>query len=384
VAVERQPARLAGLDGVRGLAALFVVVHHCWLMSFPGYPANSGPAWTGFLVYGHLAVVVFIVLSGFSLGVAPARHGWRLDGLRRYAVRRARRILPAYWAALLFSLVIAWTLGPQPASGPPTAKSVVVYGLLLQDVIKAPTPNGTFWTIAIEAQLYLVLPVLLLIVRRAGAAAMLAAVLLSVLAIGMLAPAEALMRLAPQFAVGFALGLVTAGVLRPGAPHLPWHWFAFGAGLPVVAVIVVQGPVWTVGHYFWIDLASMPAIALLLARVAAGRPAALVEFLDTPAIRGLGSFSYSLYLTHAPIIVAIARRLVEPNVAAGVPSFLVTLAIGVPTALIFARLFAAAFERPFPRQFRFAFPVVRRWGLGPGRLAGAGRPRTVAPVDRAG
>ena len=108
--------RLTGLDGVRGLAALYVVVHHCWLMSFPGYPANSGPAWTGPLVYGHFAVVVFIVLSGFSLAIAPARNGWRLDGLGRYAVRRARRILPPYWVALVFSLVIAWTLGPQPAN----------------------------------------------------------------------------------------------------------------------------------------------------------------------------------------------------------------------------------------------------------------------------
>ena len=54
--------RLAGLDGIRGLAALFVVLHHCYLMSFPGYPHNTGPAWLAWLLYGHLAVVVFIAL----------------------------------------------------------------------------------------------------------------------------------------------------------------------------------------------------------------------------------------------------------------------------------------------------------------------------------
>src|SRR5919197_1544243 len=127
-------ARLAGLDGIRGLAALFVVLHHCWLMSYPGYPANTGPVWSGWLIYGHLAVVVFIVLSGFSLAVAPARNGWRLDGLGRFAFRRAWRILPPYWPALVYSLIIAWTLVPQPYSGPPTGKSVLIYGLLLQDV----------------------------------------------------------------------------------------------------------------------------------------------------------------------------------------------------------------------------------------------------------
>ncbi|HEY2948957.1 MAG TPA: acyltransferase family protein, partial [Micromonosporaceae bacterium] len=80
MAAPRERARLVGLDGIRGLAALFVMVHHCWLLSYPGYPANTGPAWTGWLLYGHLAVVVFIVLSGFSLAVSPARHDWQLGG----------------------------------------------------------------------------------------------------------------------------------------------------------------------------------------------------------------------------------------------------------------------------------------------------------------
>ena len=71
--------RVVGLDGIRGLAALYVVVHHCWLLTFHGYPANTGPVWLGWLLYGHLAVVVFITLSGFSLAVSPARNGWQLD-----------------------------------------------------------------------------------------------------------------------------------------------------------------------------------------------------------------------------------------------------------------------------------------------------------------
>jgi peptidoglycan/LPS O-acetylase OafA/YrhL len=113
--------RLAGLDGIRGLAALFVVLHHCWLSAFPGYPANTGPAWTGWLLYGHFAVVVFIVLSGFSLAVSPARSRWQLGGLGRFAQRRAWRILPPYWAALVVSLLIAWTVIPPSDEPEPTA-----------------------------------------------------------------------------------------------------------------------------------------------------------------------------------------------------------------------------------------------------------------------
>ncbi len=137
------------------------------LSVFPGYPQMTGPWWAGWMIYGHLAVVVFIVLSGFSLAVGPARHGWRLDGLGRYAHRRAWRILSAYWPALVFSMLMAWVFVPQPGEGAPTARSAVVYGLLVQDVTGAPSPNGAFWSIAIEAQLYVLLPLLFLLSAQA-------------------------------------------------------------------------------------------------------------------------------------------------------------------------------------------------------------------------
>ena len=50
----------------------------------------------------------------------------------------------------MFSLVIAWTVVPQPGSAPPDAKSVVVYGLLLQDIFGSPGPNGAFWSLILS------------------------------------------------------------------------------------------------------------------------------------------------------------------------------------------------------------------------------------------
>src|SRR4051794_41557797 len=134
-ATAAPPRRLAGLDGIRGLAALFVVVNHVFLRAFPGYPADHAPFWAAWFIYGRFAVVVFIVLSGFSLALSPARHGWRLSGLSSFALRRARRILPAYWTALVFSLAVAWLVVPQPGQGAPDAKSVFVNGFLLQNLV---------------------------------------------------------------------------------------------------------------------------------------------------------------------------------------------------------------------------------------------------------
>ncbi|MFC0864158.1 acyltransferase family protein [Sphaerimonospora cavernae] len=353
--------RLAGLDGIRGLAALFVVLHHCRLMSFPGFPADTGPGWLSWLLYGHFAVVLFIVLSGFSLAVSPARSGWRLGGLRRFATRRAWRILPPYWGALAFSLVVAWTLVPQPGEGVPTIRSVVLYGLLLQDIAGSPSPNGAFWSIAVEAQLYLVFPVMVFVLRRAGAAVLLGVVTALVALVGLLAPAvpavAMLIRLTPQFAVLFAIGIVAAVILAlPERTSRSWPFAALAVltAVPVVVLICVNGPAWTVAHFFWVDLAIGPAAGLALASVATGRPTSLVRLLDATPIRALGRISYSLYLTHAPIVVVLSTMVISPRVTPGIPAFLVTVAVAVPASLLVAWLFATVFEFPFLRHRSWA------------------------------
>lgn len=348
--------RVVGLDGIRGLTALYVVLHHCWLLSFPGYPADTGPAWLGWLVHGRLAVVAFIVLSGFSLAISPARDAWRLGGALRFARRRARRILPPYWAALAVSIMIASAVPALPLSAPPTLRSVAVYGLLLQDFIAAPAPNGAFWSIAVEAGLYLVFPLLLLLRRRAGAAAMLAAVTVPVVVLGLLCPSVSTSNKATGYALEmaplFTLGVLAAGVVA--APErirrLPWPWLAAPAAAPVLLLIAVRGSVWTVGHYYWVDLAAGPAIALVLAAVATRRPAALVRLLDSGPLRALGGFSFSLYLIHLPIAALISRRVVAPHVAPGLPAFWATTVLAVPACLVAARVFAGAFENPYRRS----------------------------------
>jgi peptidoglycan/LPS O-acetylase OafA/YrhL len=346
--------RLAGLDGVRGLAALFVVVNHVFLRAFPGYPVDHAPFWAAWFIYGRFAVVVFIVLSGFSLALSPARHGWRLDGVLRFAQRRARRILPAYWAALAFSLAVAWLVVPPPGAGVPDAKSVFVNGLLVQNLIGAPSPNRSFWSMAVEAQLYVVFPLLLLMVRRWGAAVMVATVTLVVATAGILGPYVPRLdafeiQSPPDLAALFAVGVASAGIVGASGARRSWPWagLALAAAAPVLAMIWWQGSVWTLDHLLWVDLALGPAVACLLAALATGHAARLLRVLDARPIRDLGRSSYSLYLTHGPIVVVVYETIVAGRVRQGVPAFVVTLALAVPLTIVFARAFASIFETSF-------------------------------------
>jgi peptidoglycan/LPS O-acetylase OafA/YrhL len=366
------------------LAALFVVLNHVFLRAFPGYPVDHAPFWAAPFIYGRFAVVVFIVLSGFSLAIAPARSGWRLDGVVAFAKRRAWRILPPYWAALTFSLAMTWFVVAQPGWPIPDVRSVWVNGLLVQDVFLVPSPNRTFWSIAIEAQLYLVFALLILLMRRLNAIAMLAAVATPVLCLGFLSlghdrrATNLIVQYTPDLAVLFAIGVAVAGIVRaaPRWRRLPWHWFACVFAVPVLVLIGARGSTWTIDNLYWIDLALGPAIGCLLAAVATSRPRAIVRALDTRPLRRLGSFSYSLYLTHAPIVIAVYYGVLRGAVPQGVPMFLVLAAIVLPLTVGFARLFAECFELPFQRRRGWA--VVRdAWGravshaaaLQPGRVA---------------
>ena len=358
--------RVVGLDGIRGLAALFVVLNHIFDRAWPGYPANPAPFWAAWMTYGRGAVVMFIALSGFSLGLGPARSGWRFKSMATYAHRRAWRILPPYWAALGFSLVMTWYVLAQPGWPLPNGKSVVVYGLLVQDAFSqghhggfwsAGSPNRAFWSIAIEAQLYVLLPLLLLLVRRASARAMVGLVAAIVVTIGLLGPHvplmnSALVKFIPDLAVLFAVGLLAAGIVTAGehTRSRPWAGYALAATVPVIALMVVKGSTWSNLNLFWLDLAWAPAVGCFLAAIATSRPRPVVRFLDSRLPRSLGSCSYSLYLTHMPIVIAVSYGLVLGRVATGTPTFFVLAAILLPVTVCFARLFAAVFEIPFQRH----------------------------------
>jgi peptidoglycan/LPS O-acetylase OafA/YrhL len=153
----------------------------------------------------------------------------------------------------------------------------------------------------------------------------------------------------PDLAALFAVGVLAAGIVGASEARRSWPWagLALAAAAPVLATIWWQGSVWTLDHLFWVDLTLGPAVGCLLAGLATGHPAPLLRLLDARPLRNLGSSSYSLYLTHGPIVVVVYEKVVAGRVRQGVPAFVVTLALVVPLTIVFARVFASLFEIPF-------------------------------------
>src|SRR5581483_7812988 len=155
---ERQP----GLDFLRALAIIIVVIYHAGIMGFP---------WPGRVHrWGWIGVDLFFVLSGYLIGgqlLAPLARRQEID-LKRFFARRALRIMPAYFVVLaIYFLLPSWREYPE------MAQPLWKFLLSIQNVaLHGGTAFSHAWSLAVEDQFYLALPFILLLVIRSRRAAL--------------------------------------------------------------------------------------------------------------------------------------------------------------------------------------------------------------------
>lgn len=375
--------RISAFDGLRGVAALVVVVHHT-LLSVPALAdvvaaaddgAGAAPPdlrwWERLLAYtplhlvwdGPAAVHIFFVLSGFVL-LPATRRTWRA-WCGWYSGRLTRLYLPV-WASLGIAVAVLALLPPGPVQG----TSWWLDAHLRQDPQQAATGalmlfgtpgwiNNPLWSIRLELVFTLVLPLAAGAVRwsRASSFRTVCAVvgLTSAIVVGT-ATDEQILRFLPDF--GFGMLLATHHARLAG-------WAAradFRVRLIAIGTaIVLLSTSWTVHA-----LSFAPAPVLLLTEVMKVSGAVLVvalvgcspdraRLLEARPAQWLGSVSFSLYLTHDPVLTVLTFSF------GGHPPLWLLLGTVIPTALIVAQVFALLVERPSHR-------LARRTGRGVGRL----------------
>lgn len=353
MASSERRRRAAGLDGLRGLAALAGLMMHVWLYRTGSRPERDG-FWDFVAFELRLALVAFFVLSGYLLYRDFARAALRREetvDLVGYAKRRLARILPAYYVAMIGTFLMLWGAGDTPGVRLPDASEVPLFAIFGQNysdgtIMRA---NPVTWTLCLEAAFYTLLPLLGLAAYRLtrGRVRRQAVLIAAMLPLGIGWNAvvwqsewgsiaiKALPAYLPYFAFGMLLALWHERRLVAHGEH---PRFGPGATAAIVAGgfgLVALNGYWHAttlrpGEDLMIGLfRDLPAgvgfAAVIAAAIAGCGPG--VAWLRVKQLAQVGIVSYGFYLWHVPLILFLRRYDLFPE------GFFTALALILPPAL---------------------------------------------------
>jgi peptidoglycan/LPS O-acetylase OafA/YrhL len=337
--------RANGLDTLRALAISLVFAYH--YMVFVSREQTFG--W--FSVVGWVGVDLFFVLSGYliaNLLFAGIAGGGRLS-LAAFYARRALRTLPVFWFVLALYFIFPQVMGGRT---PPPLWSFLTF---TQNFGLAPgTAFSHAWSLCIEEQFYLVLPLALLLAARFVQRRVLAwAALLALLALGVVARAvlwQTYGRESTGHIDGYHPNIYYATLCRfdeflPGVAiallknfHRPlWSRIVrHGQRVFAAGLLATGGMLFAVYQYYFIDGHgygffmtafgySLVAMAFALLVVAALSPGCWLQRVRIPGAQPLALWSYSIYLSHK----AIATILESELTALGLPAVFMPITIVV-------------------------------------------------------
>jgi len=382
--IERLPA----LDGMRGVAALIVVLYHSTLVARPFLDdGRVGDGWwwlteTPFklLTAGTEAVLVFFVLSGLVVALPTLVAGFSWT---KFLTTRFLRLYLPVWAALLFAAALilvvprpAWRVSGGEWIDTANARSLSLPSLLSEASLFRVSYdiNNVLWSLRWEIIFTLALPlfvVLAVLVRRWWIAAASVSVALTIT--GRLAEIDALVYL-PVFFLG-TLMAVRLPELQAACERRSARFWRVAVALSLLLMIAswIARPIvpsGTTGSSVLWALAGVGAAGLIV--VALGSPAARA-LLTRPVIQWLGRVSFSLYLVHVPILATV-------TFVVGDERWWLAILISVPASLALAQLFFVVVEKPahrFARSMGSAASSVR-----PSARRGEPAPTAALPLRR--
>jgi peptidoglycan/LPS O-acetylase OafA/YrhL len=348
-------ARLPGLDLLRALAIVLVLMTH-----YDGF-VNRGSTFGFIGEVGWAGVDLFFVLSGYLIGnqlLAPAARGEPL-GLKTFFARRLLRTLPNYYVVLAVYLLLPHSViaGKSMAPAWRYLSFTQNFGLMY---------GQTFthsWSLCIEEQFYLVLPLAVLaLVGDRRSARLMWCVLVAAIGVGMAGRAMAFMNgqeafAAPVYYASYArfdelLPGVAIAMLKNFHPGLFERILKHGnallaAGFGMAAAVLacirydMPGTFMTSTYGF-----SLTAIGFAVLTCSALSPTSLLNRVRVPGAASLALWSYAVYLVHKPVFMALRpeleRRAIDP---ASPLTVMAVMAAGIFGGWVLYRLVETPFMR---------------------------------------
>lgn len=394
--VRAEVGNIETLEGLRGIAVLWVILFHYVVVRDGRFPdpwiallAESGPL-QPLIRNGYLGVDLFFLITGFLLTLPWWRHaaeGRAAPNTREFYLRRMRRIVPAYYVqlALLFVLFVPLLLGSDfiRRNLPFYVYNVGAHATFMHYTTPLSsaslTINGALWSLALEMQYYLLLPLLApLFVRmpwRMAALFVAAAVGWQWLARhGLQAPVAWMMEAGAQWNPQEAhirqflvtqlpgyLGHFAAGILC-GRAWLAWRERTPGrTAAPALALLGVVGMWWLLTERTGLlnpitrTFAILGALTMVMVGLVCRASPASRRILANKPLLFTGRVSYSAYLYHLPLLLTWNKYAPETGWLS-LPVYLIAV-------LAVAALSYRYVEQPFMRPRE-----ERRLALGAGAI----------------
>jgi peptidoglycan/LPS O-acetylase OafA/YrhL len=343
--------RFLFLDGLRGVAAMMVVVFHLFTNLRPATRLWFPAAIAALFLNGDLGVDIFFVLSGFVIAQS-VRNGERsLRYLGRFALRRSLRLDPPLWFTIFVEIAlirISLMLFPALGTPLPAWREILTNITYIQHFVGARDIQPVFWSLTYEVQFYVVLVGALILlhrlaVRRLLVCSLFAAAFFWSLAVWLGAAPMLVQGLFIDRWFQFALGIAAWAVF---SRHISKTQFSALCTMTIVGMMALhQG-----GHRARsIEITVLSAVTMAIVSLS-GK---LETVFNSSAIQFLGEISYSLYLIHLSIgwrFISIFRKEFGPQLGPGMG--ITAFVGGIALSVVAARLMYLAIEAPSVRFAR--------------------------------
>lgn len=344
-------SRMAFADGLRAIAAMWVVLYHLAEGHHIDVLMAKLPELLRVTLFdsGGLGVAVFFVLSGYVMAYTMRRGQVDLNIAGNFLLRRLVRLSPPYYFAIIFSLAFLWLKirfsGAEISL--PDVKTIVAHMLYATDFLGYQPINSVFWTLGVEVQFYIAFALMLLFSDWLTASFQMENA---------------------RFFVAMIIGLVAlawpfqwiSSPLWPGG--FMAVWYSFMVGVMVCWAAGRQGHFIQKFSYGYIGLILVSGIlyqAIFPVTVAftaglilyAEQKNLMGKWLNWRWIQNIGLISYSLYLLHNPITGATAN-VIRRVLPASIGTDMVIFVVSISACLIAAWLAFKLIELPSIRLSR--------------------------------